>query len=83
MTTKTRTRSRSSSTSKRGKTNIEQMFRAAAQAAQELGEAAKAAQQSWDHVHKARSKANPVITKATRAGKKAFKTAKRVVIRSR
>lgn len=55
------------------------MFKAAAQAAQELGAAAKAAQESWDHVTKARSKANPMVVKAKRAGKKAYRTAKHAV----
>ena len=59
------------------------MFNAAAQAAQEIGHAAKAAQESWSHVKKARSKAGPVTKAVQRATSGAARQVRRSVNRLR
>jgi hypothetical protein len=73
MATKTKTR----------KGAIEKVVESAADAAEEIGQAAVAFKESWDHVRKARSKAAPATRAASRVTKKAVKATKRGVSKLR
>jgi uncharacterized protein YoxC len=58
---------------------IEKVVESAADAVEELGQAAKGFKESWDHVKKARSKATPATRAAARATKTVTKAAKKGV----
>ena len=73
MATKTKTR----------KGAIEKVVESAADAAEEIGAAAVAFKDSWDHVRKARSKAAPATRAASRVTKKAVSATKRGVSKLR
>jgi uncharacterized protein YoxC len=59
------------------KGTIEKVVQSAADAVEELGEAAKGFKASWEHVKKARAKSTPAARAATRAGKAVTKAAKK------
>lgn len=58
---------------------IPKVFEAAADAAIEIGEAAREAKKSWEHVKKAQAKAKPATRVAAKAGKKVLKRVKGAV----
>lgn len=60
---------------------IEKVVGSAADAVEELGEAAKGFKESWAHVKKARNKATPATRAASRAAKAVKKTATKAVKR--
>lgn len=62
---------------------IEKVVESAADAAEEIGQAAVAFRESWDHVRKARAKAEPATRAVTRTAKKAVSVAKRSVSKVR
>jgi hypothetical protein len=64
-------------TTKKG--TVEKVVGSAADAAVELGEAAKGFKKSWEHVKKARSKAAPATRMVSRATKTMAKAAKKGV----
>ncbi len=59
------------------KGTIEKVVESAADAAEEIGAAAVAFKESWDHVRKARAKAAPATRAAKRATKAVARTAKK------
>lgn len=73
MATKTKTR----------KGAVERVVESAADAAEEIGQAAVAFRESWNHVQKARAKAKPATTAASRATKRVATAAKRAVSKVR
>jgi hypothetical protein len=66
-------------TKKKG--TIERVVESAADAAVELGEAAKGFKESWAHVKKAQSKAHPATQAAKRATRAVTRATKRVIKR--
>ena len=70
-------------TKQKQKGAIEKVVESAADAAEEIGQAAVAFRESWDHVRKARAKAEPATRAATRVAKKAVKATKRGVSKLR
>lgn len=70
-------------TTSRKKGAIERVVESAADAAEEIGQAAVAFRESWDHVRKARAKAQPATIVATRTAKKAVGAVKRGVSKVR
>ena len=56
---------------------IQKVMESAADAAVELGEAARGLKESWSHVQKARSKGRPATRAVSRATKAVAKVAKR------
>ena len=61
----------------RKKGTVEKVVEAAVDATEELGAAAKSFKESWRHVRKARHKARPATTAASRAGRRAVNATKR------
>jgi hypothetical protein len=57
---------------------IEKVVESAAEAAEEIGQAAVAFRESWDHVRNARAKAQPATRAATRATKAVARTGKKM-----
>lgn len=67
----------------RKKGAIERVVESAADAAVELGEAAKGFKASWAHVKKARSKAKPATRAASRATKAVTRATRRAIKKGR
>ncbi len=64
-------------TKTKNKGTIEKVVESAADAAEEIGQAAVAFKESWDHVRRARAKAAPATRAATRASHAVARTAKK------
>lgn len=79
MATKTKKRAQSATKGSRTNSRVGKVVESAVDAVEELGEAATAFKESWDHVQKARRKASPATRAATRAGKRAVKAAKKAI----
>lgn len=62
---------------------IEKVVESAADAAEEIGQAAVAFRESWNHVRRARAKVEPATTAAAGTAKKAARAVKRGVTKVR
>ncbi len=67
------------STKTKQKGTIEKVVESAADAAEEIGAAAVAFKESWDHVRKARAKAAPATRAASRATRVVASTGKKMI----
>lgn len=65
------------------RTGVERVVESAADAAEELGQAAVAFKESWEHMRRARSKAAPATRAASRAVKRVTGAATRAVTKVR